>query len=83
MVFLDITYLPSMPAWVDRVSSLHDTSMSLLHTFSWEAKSPGNALELKQGFQGNHSSNDKQTPASINQHNMHLDSSQQQASDFE
>lgn len=58
----------SIPAWVDRVSFLHDTSMSLKHTFPWEAKSPGSALELEQGFQGNHSGNDKQRPASIRQH---------------
>lgn len=46
---------PSTPALVECCSSLPDTLLSLLDTFPWEATSPGGALELEQGLQGNRS----------------------------
>lgn len=55
MVLLDITYVPSIPAWVDQFFRLYGILMSLLDTFPLEAKSPGSALELEQGLLGNHS----------------------------
>lgn len=55
MVFLDIPSGPSAPAWVDQFFSLHDTLILLLDAVLLEAKFPGSALELEQGFAGDRS----------------------------
>ena len=52
MVFLDITYVPSTPAWVDQFLSWRDTLISLLAALLLEAEFPGSALEPEQGFAG-------------------------------